>query len=111
MIKTFAERCAEPIVRNIARYQVVPRYIEGKVTDKPGRYRADIESFLHHLEFLWRTDPYEKESVSTVENLGVGDNKSEAYCSEIVGKLKEDHYVNVNYKIEQSGSIFRMLKK
>jgi len=108
-MKTFQERCAEPIVTRVVRYKVVPRYIEGNMSDtvKSGRLGFD-----HHLKFQCTMGEERLKPVTDVlDSLDFEDDMSERYIPDVAGELEKYPVIKGNYSIESLGKTLRMTRK
>jgi hypothetical protein len=105
----FKERCAEPIVTRLLRYQVAPRYIEGNMSDtvKSGR-----TGFDHHLNFQCIMGEERLKPVRDVlDGLDSEDDMSERFIPDVARELEKYPVIKGNYSIESLGRTLRMTKK
>ena len=109
-MKTFQERCAEPIVEHVVRYRIVPRYIEGTISDSVRKSRFG-EGYDHALEFRCNMGSEKMRPQTDLITNDIKDGMSERCIPEVVKELEKYPVIKSNYTIESLGRKVRMTKK
>ncbi|HJW96650.1 MAG TPA: hypothetical protein VJ485_00635 [archaeon] len=109
-MKTFHERCAEPIVIRVVSYKVVPRFIEGIMNDSVKRSRLG-EGYDHTLEFKCTLGREKLLPQTDLITNDVESDMSEICIPEVTRELDKYPVIKSNYMIENLGRTLRMTKK